>query len=234
MKKLNNDYSNIAIGSYYYGTVIKEIMRVEGAKKALFKMIYDVETHYKEQYDNFMSKNVRKFNILIEEVVINIDSVDKDIHYARNRLNKAFNTLDELMMYNSVQLSKNRWILLEPIRSAYHMNGIDGEYNLKFISPSGHFEAVYNKDGVLLTEDIDTVNMSTYNYFSPDKTFKHYKYDVAPYYRWLNIPSSIEKAYMENLAEINANATANIAKFECNYKAIENYNKILEKCKTVS
>ncbi|KAL1110006.1 hypothetical protein AAG570_014012 [Ranatra chinensis] len=52
-----------------------------------------------------------------------------------------------------------KWKLLKPSQTLYHMMGKDGEFNLKFISSDGHFEAVYNKDGILLLQNDDPVNM---------------------------------------------------------------------------
>ena len=49
------------------------------------------------------------------------------------------------------------------------MFGTNGEFNLNFSSSknTGYiYEAVYNKDGVLLTEDNSPINVGTYNYCS--------------------------------------------------------------------
>ena len=51
-----------------------------------------------------------------------------------------------------------------PSKSAFHMKGEDGEYNLKFVSFNGFIEAVYNKEGILLDENNDPINMGTYNF----------------------------------------------------------------------
>ncbi|GHV49392.1 hypothetical protein FACS189499_10440 [Clostridia bacterium] len=61
------------------------------------------------------------------------------------------------------------------------MYGTNGEYNLKFVSKDGKYEAVYNKDGVLLTVENDPVNMGTYNHASPDDIVNHFFEDVRPY-----------------------------------------------------
>ncbi|GHV48673.1 hypothetical protein FACS189499_08580 [Clostridia bacterium] len=47
------------------------------------------------------------------------------------------------------------------------MYGTNGEYNLKFVSLDGKYEAVYNKNGVLLKAENDPINMGTYKY-TPD------------------------------------------------------------------
>ena len=44
--------------------------------------------------------------------------------------------------------------MLKAIKAAYHMTGKDGVYNTKFVLGSdGNFEAVYDKDGNLVTTD---------------------------------------------------------------------------------
>ena len=64
----------------------------------------------------------------------------------------------------------------------YHMFGEDGEYNLKFGSSKNTdycYEAVYNKDGILLTENNSPINMGTYNYCSDQ--IKHMMSTVEPF-----------------------------------------------------
>jgi hypothetical protein len=76
---------------------------------------------------------------------------------------------------------------------AFHMYGKDGEYNLKFISADGHFEAVYNKDGVLLIKENDPVNMGTFNYAHQlADQMTHYNLDVWPYFMWNNTPEAVQ------------------------------------------
>lgn len=110
-------------------------------------------------------------------------------HYFRNFMEKSPETLDEM-----VQMILNKkdnvfgWRLVPVNSTLYHMNGTDGEYNLKFISLDGHFEAVYNKNGEKLTFKNDSQNMGTYNYAdSVTELGKHAKYDVAPYLKWGNV-----------------------------------------------
>lgn len=110
----------------------------------------------------------------------------RELHYFRNKLNRAPATLDEL-----IKESEN-WDLLDPDDSQYHMYNTEacydenegvykGEYNLKFVSKDGKFEAVYNYVGILLDENNDPVNMGTYNYASPSDMLKHAYLDVMPY-----------------------------------------------------
>lgn len=99
----------------------------------------------------------------------------------------------------------------------YHMSGTDGEYNLKFGSSknTGYiYEAVYNKDGILLTENNSPINMGTYNYCSDqaDKAL-YQKLDVKPYKEYGNTSDEISKypgdeAKEENGDRFNANVSA--------------------------
>ena len=77
------------------------------------------------------------------------------------------------------------------------MFGEDGEYNLKFGSSKNTdycYEAVYNKDGILLTENNSPINMGTYNYCSDQKDSKlHQLLDVIPYKVLGNTPDESSK-----------------------------------------
>ncbi len=111
-------------------------------------------------------------------------------HYFRNQFSRAPQTLDK-MVQTIRQNPQNPfgWRLLTPAETLYHMMGPSGVYNLKFISKDGHFEAVYNKQGALLTAQTGALDMGTFNYASPLTSLaKHSRYDVAPYIRWNNTP----------------------------------------------
>ena len=74
--------------------------------------------------------------------------------------------------------------------SLYHIYGEDGLFNTKFISNEGEgkYEGVYNKEGLLLAEENDSVNMGTYNYCGPTADlFLHGLLDLGPYYAWGNV-----------------------------------------------
>lgn len=111
-----------------------------------------------------------------------LGGITQEMHYFRNNLNRAPETLDALLA------EKDEWDLLGISDSLYHMYNTDGEYNVKFISKDGYYEAVYNKDGVLLTQYNDSDNMGTFNYSSPnDNKIKHATFDVITYYKWGNV-----------------------------------------------
>jgi hypothetical protein len=112
----------------------------------------------------------------------------EEIHYFRIHFSRAPETLDEM---TRIVLDKENnifeWKLLPWQNMAFHMYGKDGEYNLKFISADGHFEAVYNKDGMLLTQENDPLNMGTFNYaHQVADQITHYNLDVWPYFMWNN------------------------------------------------
>ena len=132
-----------------------------------------------------------------------------ETHYFRNKINRSPNSLKELMDLNKTLPINKRWKLLSISKSSYHIQGIDGECNLKFLSSDGYCEAVYNKHGILLNETNDPINMGTYNYAAGISSINsHGKFDVSPYLRWGNTNDSLQKGKLVidkgvNLAHIN-------------------------------
>jgi RHS repeat-associated protein len=80
---------------------------------------------------------------------------------------------------------KAKWIQLGDDESIYHrLYGAIG--NVKFVSPDGLLEAVYDMNGVLVT---DVYNLGTYNYYNPKTNpILHGVFDVAPYLIYGNSP----------------------------------------------
>ena len=138
----------------------------------------------------------------INEYVFMKGSVDTELHYFRNNLNRIPATLDMMIA------DCKRWTLLPVESSSYHMfktefSG-DGVHNLKFISNDGKYEAVYvNKygnpyenesdvhyNGMACTDETDPTNMGTYNYsggYVSDGIVSiageyHFILDMLPYY----------------------------------------------------
>lgn len=137
----------------------------------------------------------------------------EDIHYFRNKLNRAPATRDALIA------EKEKWKLLPIGQSLYHMYGEDGVFNTKFISNEGEgkYEGVYNKEGLLLAEGNDPVNMGTYNYSSATvNAILHFGLDMLPYYIWGNA-----KGY-------KAGKKRDKKDFYANQEAQDAYNKIKE------
>ena len=122
-----------------------------------------------------------EFNLAI----ILCEVYSSDIHYFRNKLNRAPATIDDLIA------EKKKWILLDIKDSLYHMYGDDNAlFNKKFISNdgTGKYEGVYNKAGLLLTEENDPKNMGTYNFCShTNNIYLHILLDVKPYWEWGNV-----------------------------------------------
>ena len=143
--------------------------------------------------------------------------VDKTLHYFRLKLNRAPKTLEDMISLINSSEENDKWTLYSMKNTRYHMFGTNGEFNLKFGSSknTGYiYEAVYNKDGVLLTEDNSPINVGTYNYCSDqaDKSL-HQKLDVKPYKAYGNTPDESSKypgdtAKEQNGDRFNANASA--------------------------
>lgn len=113
-------------------------------------------------------------------------------HYFRNRFNRAPETLGDMVKTIMEEHSPFGWYLMAPSVSLFHLQGHEGEYNLKFVSADGYFEAVYNREGALLTAENDPENMGTFNYADPlTAPEKHSLYDVLPYLIWNNTPDAL-------------------------------------------
>jgi hypothetical protein len=132
-------------------------------------------------------------------------------HYFRTYFSRAPKTLDEMVM---VVLDRENdifeWELIHWENMSFHVFRKDGEYNLKFVSADGYFEAVYDKDGMLLTQDTDPMNMGTFNYANQLRDrMAHYYLDIWPYFKWNNTPGAKEMAWdVENSQPIEKNENA--------------------------
>ena len=166
-----------------------------------------------EAYEKYMNMNdipEDRWNAFcneFSECVIGAGYVTEEMHYFRNKLNRAPATLNELLA------EKEKWELLSVLGSLYHMYNTaaseEGEYNLKFISKDGHHEAVYNKDGILLTQYNDPDNMGTFNYVGPNESvLDHKTYDVNTYDNWGNVKGG-KIASAADLADAFARYEAN-------------------------
>ena len=191
-KKDNNNSNDDHYDDFDYFASDEYFKDLEEKTKSSSKKMIDNMMEDFEMYENKFDMNtlpddrweafIDKFTSCVQEY----GSVTKEMHYFRNKLNRAPVTLDDLIA------EKEKWELLSPVTSMYHMNNTDfsveGEYNLKFISTNGHYEAVYNKDGILLTEYNDPDNMGTFNYVGPNSDASlHNKYDVDTYNNWGNV-----------------------------------------------
>ncbi|WP_026881522.1 hypothetical protein [Clostridium akagii] len=191
---ISNTNNNAPIlGSTQYIERIQKVAKVSGNRSALSLIMIDVSKNG-DQLDNNQSDNIKRFHKLVSSLIYKIGYVDIKTHYFRNQLNRAPKTLKQLMLINKNVSVNKRWILLNAINSGYHMQGVDGEYNLKFISYDDFYEAVYNKKGILLDEHNDPINMGTYNYAAGICSNKaHMKFDVDPYLIYGNTLNSTQK-----------------------------------------
>jgi hypothetical protein len=206
---------HLVLGSTAYIAKIQTIAAKSGYKSALSEIMKDVDKNGTDIDKNDPATNLR-FRKLVSTVISKIGSVDMQTHYFRNKLNRSPESLDKLIALNKTLPLNKRWILLAIINSAYHVQGTDGEYNLKFVSFDGFCEAVYNKKGVLLNEKNDPINMGTYNYAAGiSGVDAHQKYDVAPYLIWGNTLDSPQKGRTDILKG------ANTAMMNCKAHATE-------------
>ena len=75
------------------------------------------------ELDNNASKNISRFKNLVSLLIYKIGYVDMQTHYFKNKLNRAPNTLKELISLNKPYSVNKRWILLSVAGSGYHMQG---------------------------------------------------------------------------------------------------------------
>jgi len=142
-------------------------------------------------FNNISDQDFEKVTSLLNTVMVDeIGYCGSIEHYFRTSLNHGVpQKLSEM-----VQLAKNgKWELLDVGDSILHMYGDKGEYNLKFVSADGHFEAVYDINGNLVTNEL---NMGTYNYVSPKNGPGHAKFDVISYSYLGNTPNSIPGMFL--------------------------------------
>jgi len=98
-----------------------------------------------------------------------------EAHYGRNE--------NQPVMPQSVNDAISlRWQELPLSQSVFHAR--NGRFlNRKFVSPDGRREAVYDKCGNLVT---DNINMGTHNFSPPWDGWGHFWDDVLPYYAFGN------------------------------------------------
>ncbi|HEY5583992.1 MAG TPA: hypothetical protein VIK78_05820 [Ruminiclostridium sp.] len=181
------------LGSVEYVNNIQYIAKTSGNRSALSVIMNAVNKNGSE-LDNNDPNNILRFHQLVSSLVYKIGSVDMQMNYFRNKLNRVPKSLKELMLLNKRLPVNKQWRLLSIGSSAYHIQGTDGEYNLKFLSCDGYFEAVYNKKGILLDENNDPINMGTFNYAAGIRSINaHWTFDVSPYLIWGNTSNSPQK-----------------------------------------
>ena len=94
----------------------------------------------------------------------------RDANYNRNMFNQNINYIK----------TRNSWD--DSVSALYHQQGCGNEENVKYVSPDGHSEAIFNSNGGLVT---DPVNGPTYNFADPrNDRIGHFLQDMLPYYIW--------------------------------------------------
>ncbi|MFP4287148.1 MAG: hypothetical protein ACLFRI_05565 [Candidatus Izemoplasmataceae bacterium] len=116
-------------------------------------------------------------------------------HYFRNKIQEDQfpDDLDDFVSLNNTIIPSQRWYVYDVEDAIYHMNDFDrsqggiisesekGAYNIKLGSYNDYFELVYSTYyGTALTEEVDWVNMGTYN-FDGDNALMHFTLDMTPY-----------------------------------------------------
>jgi RHS repeat-associated protein len=102
-------------------------------------------------------------------------------------VNWSRNLFNEDVSYTE---ANKHWTKLTPKESVFHRMGPGNENNIKFVSPSGHSEAVFKPNGCLVT---DPANVGTFNFFGPRTLWgvPHGVFDVIPYYAFGNTPTDM-------------------------------------------
>ena len=188
--------THLILGSVEYVQAINDIAKEYGNQTAFSAIMIDVDQNGSELDNNYPNSNISRFKKLVSSLIYKIGYVDMQAHYFKNKLNRAPNTLKELIDLNKTFPINKRWILLSVAGSGYHMQGVDGEYNLKFESYDYYDEAVYNKKGILLTENNDPINMGSFN-FGISSRNDHIRFDQYPYLLWGNAANSLEKGIFD-------------------------------------
>jgi len=203
-RQAQTENGSVILGSTSYNWYIKTFALRYGNKAALVRIMDDIDKYGSQIDKNAYIDNLRLYKT-ISCFIDKIGYVDIQTHYFRNKLNRAPKTLEELLLFNERMPAERHWKLVTLKGSLFHLQGSDGIYNLKFVSPDKFCEAVYNRQGVLLTEKNDPVNMGTFNYAAGiHQKNAHEKYDVTPYLKWGNCPDSPQKGFNAIQRGINA------------------------------
>jgi hypothetical protein len=102
---------------------------------------------------------------------------ERDVHYRRNDNQDVPETEQEAV--------DKKWKKMKDSQSVFHRHGEGNEGHSKYVSPDGFEEAVYDKEGKLVTSD---ENRGTFNHRSPYEGWgiPHVVEDVWPYVKWGN------------------------------------------------
>ncbi len=107
----------------------------------------------------------------------------KKIHYGRNQYN--------------VDLPQNEdeakeWNWETELANCHQFTAEDDETNIKYVSPDGKREIIFDHEGDIVAADEDE---GTYNYADPDLWLAHLVVDVLPWLRYGNTPEDSTERY---------------------------------------
>jgi RHS repeat-associated protein len=143
---------------------------------------------------------------LCKNLTFLVNPLGKQQHFDRNAMNQPAKDRNE------ADAGGHR--KLPPEKSVFHMQGQEGKGNVKYVSEDGHHESVFNSEGELLTQDNDSKNMGTYNYFDPvDQEIMHVIYDVLPYFLFGNVeedPTTAGERLKLTFTEVKIDETDNL------------------------
>lgn len=195
----NEKYKDEADAAEY----LDDVYKVAGSEKLIYYIMEDYyDTSSKINVDLISAKKWMIYCTQLNKYVkkaYSLKIMPADVHYFRNNLNRAPLSYEDLLKEDE---EKDRWKLMPVSGSVFHMYGDNGEFNVKFVSNDDYqmFEAVYDKDGNLLTYKNDPHNCSTYNYCGPTDKMSHAMLDVIPYYLYYTVPD-IENPYEKVLSK---------------------------------
>ncbi|MDD3793832.1 MAG: hypothetical protein PHI37_03405 [Candidatus Gracilibacteria bacterium] len=154
-----------------------EYLRLEKELEYL-SIKYEKALYYSR--DNEYNNNLRKQKTSVYYQLKAQEEIAKELHYSRNKYN------DNLP--KTLQEAENNWVEPELIgfnypAAIYHQDGKINGFERKFISPDGHKEIIFSKNGEEITSN---EYGGTYNIFAPSNKGLHIKYDINPYNKWGN------------------------------------------------
>lgn len=163
----------------------KKSVEKTAASIVLNKMMDDLEN---DPVALKTQENCMTFFETFDRYIRMLDHITKRMHFFRNTLNLYGNAPAKLE--DMIDLAaEDKWHLFSGEYHLFNFADLNGALNVKFISDSGRFEAVYNTEtGKIVT---DPANMGTYNY-SPGsldlfKFIDHSVYDKEPWKQWGNV-----------------------------------------------
>ncbi|PLR83878.1 RHS repeat domain-containing protein [Bacillus sp. V33-4] len=143
---------------------------------------------------NTALKTVNNYNEKLYEIKKSLYSyvdflyIDKEEHYERNELQEKF--YKELDVYNNIENIKNEesgWKKISEDKDIYHENS--SKYNDKYLKQYKGYEVevVINNNPEFESSIVtNPQDMGTLNYAPTEQGFRHWRYDMIPYWLWGN------------------------------------------------